>query len=114
MSVSFLKPKAIVGNLLVLRNAEVADAEFILQLRTDPLKGKFLSYTPNDLHLQIIWLEKYLLDLEQVYLIIQDKFDDKYGTVRLYYKKCLSFSWRSWILKEGSPAGFAVESALIM
>lgn len=43
------KPEFIVGRNIILRNANESDSEFILKLRTDPSKGKFLSNTSTNL-----------------------------------------------------------------
>jgi hypothetical protein len=63
---------------------------------------------------QILWLDMYEKDFSQVYFIIKDKFLNKIGTVRLYDIKNKSFSWGSWIIKDGSPFYYAIESALIV
>ena len=110
----FSKPQRIVGKDLILRNAEQSDAEFILKLRTDAFKGKFLSKTRNNIAGQREWLKRYEQDASQVYLIITDKNGETYGTVRLYDAKSESFCWGSWILKQGSPVSFSIESALIV
>jgi RimJ/RimL family protein N-acetyltransferase len=110
----FFKPKKVIGRTVVLRDATTADADFILQLRTDPTKNQFLSKTPDDLRLQIEWLDKYGLDNSQIYFIIEDLSGEKFGTVRLYDIIGDSFCWGSWILRDGRPSGFAMESALII
>lgn len=114
MSASFIKPSKVIGKTVVLRNATVDDAEFILGLRTDPVKGRFLSATSNDVEMQKAWLAKYAGDNSQVYFIIEDMQGERYGTVRLYDQQGDSFCWGSWILREGRPSGFAYESALMV
>lgn len=108
------KPKKIIGNRIVLRDASREDAAFILGLRTDPVKGKYLSATSSNLDLQISWLDKYASDTSQIYFIIEDLHGERYGTVRLYDARGDSFCWGSWILREGRPSGFALESALMV
>ncbi|MEO8250697.1 MAG: GNAT family N-acetyltransferase [Burkholderiales bacterium] len=110
----FVKPQKIVGNNVVFRNANKDDAAFILQLRTDPVKGKYLSKVENEINIQVAWLEKYEKDDTQIYFIIENKSSEKFGTIRLYDKIDDSFCWGSWILKEGRPSGFAMESALMV
>lgn len=114
MTASFVKPRKVIGRNVVFRDATPADAEFILGLRTDPVKGRYLSATANDVELQKAWLEKYAGDTSQVYFIIEDQEGERYGTVRLYDQQGDSFCWGSWILREGRPSGFAVESALMV
>lgn len=110
----FIKPEKVLGKNVVFRNANQNDAEFILQLRNDPVKGKYLSSTSSDLELQIAWLEKYASDNSQIYFIIEDKNGERFGTIRLYDVQENSFCWGSWILREGRPSGFAMESALLV
>lgn len=110
----FKKPRHIYGNNIILRNAEIDDAEFIVALRTDPIKGRFLSATSTDVNQQRMWLDKYCRDSGQVYFIIEDRYGERFGTVRLYDAQHDSFCWGSWILKEGRPNGFAMESALMV
>jgi RimJ/RimL family protein N-acetyltransferase len=114
MPPSFVKPAQVIGRNIVLRNARPDDAEFIVSLRTDPAKGKFLSATSPDVTAQVAWLEAYADDDSQVYFIIEDKAGVRHGTVRLYDQRGPSFSWGSWILADGRPSGFAVESALMV
>jgi RimJ/RimL family protein N-acetyltransferase len=111
---TFIKPQKVIGADVVFRNADKDDAAFILGLRVDPVKGKYLSKTSGDLSDQIAWLEKYEKDDSQIYFIIEDKKGERFGTIRLYDVQGDSFCWGSWILKEGRPNGFAIESALMV
>lgn len=110
----FKKPKRIIGHRLIFENATVVDAEFILGLRTDVSKCKFLSHTENNLEKQIKWLESYSKDDSQIYFIIKDFEFNNVGTVRLYDQQDSSFCWGSWIIKDKSPSFYAIESALIV
>lgn len=109
-----LKAKAIIGDDLVFRDVCVDDAAFILMLRTDAEKSQFLSHTQNDLGRQVAWLNDYKTDRNQAYFIIENKTGEKVGTVRLYDQVGDSFCWGSWILKQGTPASYGIESALIV
>ena len=110
----FFKPTQIIGHKLIFENATVKDAEFILSLRTDIIKSKFLSHTENDLEKQIKWLKSYSNDDSQIYFIIKDFELNKVGTVRLYDQQGSSFCWGSWIIKDKSPSFYAIESALMV
>jgi RimJ/RimL family protein N-acetyltransferase len=114
MKPGFRKPSKVIGSSVVFRNAVGDDAQFILNLRTNPDKGKFLSKTSADLGAQVDWLDRYSTDPDQVYFIIENLSGERFGTVRLYDQKADSFCWGSWILSEGRPGGFAVESALMV
>lgn len=110
----FVKPKAVYGHQLMFRDATVADAEFILLLRTDASKNRYLSATSSDVQQQRDWLGRYGADASQIYFIICKRDGQPVGTVRLYDQQGDSFCWGSWIKSDDAPAGFGVESALII
>ncbi len=101
------------GKTLSFRDAEMDDAEFILSLRTDEKKSRFLSQTSSDLDAQRTWLENYAAGEGQAYFIIQHQ-EEPIGTVRLYDARDNSFCWGSWILKDGRPSQAAMESTLMV
>ena len=102
------------GKTLILRNAEVADAEFILSLRSDSKKSRYLSQTSSEFSQQVAWLNNYTGKTDQAYFIIETKQSVPLGAVRLYDAKSNSFCWGSWILKDGAPQSAAIESALMV
>lgn len=101
------------GKTLAFRDARVDDAAFILSLRTDPKKSRYLSATMPDLDAQRAWLQGYTSATDQAYFIIEHQ-DEPIGTVRLYDARADSFCWGSWILKDGRPSQAAMESALMV
>jgi RimJ/RimL family protein N-acetyltransferase len=101
------------GETLEFRDACESDAEFILSLRTDDKKSRFLSATKNDLEAQKAWLAQYAAAEDQAYFIIAFN-GEPIGTVRLYDAQQESFCWGSWILKDGRPRQAAMESALMV
>lgn len=113
-SPSFKKPKIILGKNLIFRNATMEDAAFIFELRTHKKKSTHISKTSQDIKHQEIWLQKYDDDCKQVYFIILNKDGESVGTVRLYDIQGDSFCWGSWILKEGTPSVYAIESAMLV
>lgn len=108
------KPARIAGHHLAFRNAEVADAAFIVALRTDPEKSKYLSATSPDVARQVAWLENYAADNSQIYFIICERSGPPIGTVRIYDCHGDSFCWGSWILADGVGASASIESVLII
>ncbi|MEN9986235.1 MAG: hypothetical protein RI925_1737 [Pseudomonadota bacterium] len=111
---AFVKPRQVIGNNLVFRDATPEDAEFIVALRTDETKSRFISKTSTDVSQQVAWLESYAQDNSQVYFIMEDREHNPVGTVRLYDQQGPSFCWGSWVIREGSPSSYAVESALMV
>jgi RimJ/RimL family protein N-acetyltransferase len=99
---------------LIFRDANEADAAFILQLRTDSQKSRYLSTTDADIEKQKAWLREYAQKQDQAYFIIENLQGEALGTVRLYDAQENSFCWGSWILKAGVPQTVAIESALMV
>lgn len=96
------------------RDASVADAAFILALRTDSRKAQHLSSTSPAMDQQQAWLADYATRTDQAYFIIEDASGEPLGTVRLYDPQGDSFCWGSWILQDGAPNSAAIESALMV
>lgn len=101
------------GKTLAFRDVRVADASFILSLRTNTEKSRYLSGVSGRLADQQVWLESYAVDDDQAYFIIEYQYEP-IGTVRLYNPQHNSFCWGSWILKDGLPNHAAMESALMV
>lgn len=108
------KASYIKGRNTVLRNATEDDAEFILSLRLDSNKNKYLSKTAIELQAQQQWLISYKISNDQAYFVIEDLMTNPIGTVRIYDAKSNSFCWGSWILKPNAPFYFAMESAMLI
>lgn len=101
------------GRSIELREVELADAEFILRLRTDPVLARHLNTTPRDLAAQQSWLQRYEQATDQAYFVIAANGADV-GLVRLYGAVGRRFSWGSWILGPAAPKAAAIESALLV
>jgi RimJ/RimL family protein N-acetyltransferase len=105
------------GKSANLRIVVIEDAEFLLSLRLDPEKNRYISSVENDLGKQIDWLKSYKereKRREEYYFIIEDKSGSPFGCLRLYDFIEKSFCWGSWILKDDRPSTMAVESALLV
>jgi RimJ/RimL family protein N-acetyltransferase len=107
------KAAQIVGKTLQFRDANLADAAFILSLRTDAERSRHLSAVSADLADQQDWLAHYAQAEDQAYFIIEHQ-QEAIGTVRLYDPQGDSFCWGSWILKSTSTSHAALESALMV
>lgn len=108
------KARKIAGRTLVFRDAAIADARFILELRTDSVKSRYLSATSPDLSRQEEWLGGYEKSGSQAYFIIEKPDGERIGTVRIYDPIEDSFCWGSWIVKDGSAPTCAIESTLMV
>lgn len=101
------------GKTLRFRDATISDAAFILSLRTDEDKSRYLSPVTGAIVDQQAWLHSYLQMDNQAYFIIEHS-GESIGTVRLYESKGDSFCWGSWILAASCPNHAAIESALMV
>ncbi|MGX2985011.1 GNAT family N-acetyltransferase [Helicobacter sp. 23-1048] len=107
--------KFIAGKSINLREVGIADAEFILALRCNEEKAKFLHKTENDLAKQIAYIENYKTKENEWYFIIESKSGEQLGTVRIYdVVDNDDFCWGSWIIKDSAPANAAIESVLLV
>ncbi|EKM0362637.1 GNAT family N-acetyltransferase [Cronobacter turicensis] len=106
--------KLIKGKNIILRNAQPDDAEFIVNIRTDAKKGRFISSTSSDIEKQREWLQSYLQSNGQAYFVITDMDGNSLGTVRLYDQQGNSFCWGSWVITDSAPSNTAIESALLV
>ncbi len=97
------------GITIVLREAEVRDSAFILQLRTDEKKSRFLHKQENDLQKQIKYMENYKQKLNEWYFVIEDKEGNPLG-VNSIYPTYNAFALRNnlafyeigrWIMRDG-------------
>ncbi|GAA4012801.1 hypothetical protein GCM10022212_03280 [Actimicrobium antarcticum] len=113
-SIQIRKVGRIHGRSLILRNACVTDAKFILKLRMDENKSRHISKISGELISQQNWLEEYEKSNSEAYFIIENLYGIPLGTVRLYDARGDSFCWGSWILKDGVPVNAAIESALMV
>lgn len=107
------KAARVMGKTLTFRDVTVEDAAFILSLRTDSEKARYLSAVSGDIADQRAWLKRYAQTDDQAYFIIQFQ-DEPIGTVRLYDPRGDSFCWGSWILSKTRPSQAAMESALMV
>lgn len=108
------KKDVIRGNSILFRNACEDDASFIVNIRNDEKKSRFISATSPDIQVQKQWLKDYQRSENQAYFIITNFDDEPFGTVRLYDQQGDSFCWGSWVLSSDAPSHYAIESALMV
>jgi RimJ/RimL family protein N-acetyltransferase len=102
------------GANLVLRDATEADAAFIHDLRTDPVKSRYLSPTSSRVEDQAAWLRAYAAREDQAYFIICDREYRPLGCIRLYEPQGDSFSWGSWLMVNGQAPMTSIEAVLLV
>ncbi len=106
----------VVGPAFRLRPITLEDSAFIVSLRCDPERSRFLGKTSPDIRAQEHWLENYSQREGDYYFIVENLSGLPEGALALYdvavTDKGKSGEWGRWILKRGSMA--AVESALLL
>lgn len=90
---------------LSIRSVEIDDAAFILKLRLDIKKSKFLNNVEDSLEKQKQWIQEQRFRENDYYFIIEDQKKNKIGTVGLYdiNIKESSFNWGRWIIIDNAP-----------
>lgn len=97
------------------RLVRVKDAEFIMSLRTDPIKSRFLSSTSNDIEAQKSWITNYKereANGEDYYFMYEYK-GKKAGVNRLYEIEGNHFVHGSWLFANDVPPYCAIAAAVI-
>lgn len=106
--------KYIKGKNISLRDIELDDANFILQLRLDDDKNRYLHKTSPILEDQINYINSYKQKDNEYYFIIESQTAEKLGTIRIYDVIDESFCWGSWLMMDDAPRTAALESALLI
>lgn len=105
--------KPIEGKYVNLREAEVEDAAFILSLRTDPKKARFIHKTDANLQKQIEYMKHYKTLDDEWYFIIENKQHEPLGTTRIYGVCGTQYTGGSWLMKNGALPEETLEGALL-
>jgi RimJ/RimL family protein N-acetyltransferase len=109
-----LQSESLQGKFVNLREIKLEDAEFVLKLRCDEKKSKYLHKTENNLQKQIDYIKRYLDKDNEWYFIIENKQHRPIGTVRIYDVKGKQFTGGSWLMEEGATANEVLEGSLLV
>ena len=105
--------KPLEGKYVNLREVELDDAAFILSLRCDEKKARFLHKTENNLEKQIEYLKRYKTLDNEWYFIIENKRHEPLGTTRIYNVCGNQYTSGSWLMKDGSLPEETLEGSLL-
>ena len=108
------KPNRVYGANIFLRDIDEQDADFVLGLRKDPVKSKYLSAISGSLEDQVNWIREYKNKRDQAYFIVCDKLGNKLGCIRMYEPMANSYCWGSWLMISGLSVYVSIESALLI
>ncbi len=97
-----------------LREVNISDAEFILDIRLeDQERNQFINPVSPDVELQKSWIQKYLQKEDDYYFIIENIFThEPEGLIGLYDIDNKKAEWGRWVIKKGSLA--ATESVYLI
>ncbi|MDO5774807.1 MAG: GNAT family N-acetyltransferase [Spirochaetales bacterium] len=102
--------EALIGKYVTLREVRVEDADFILKLRCDDKKSRFLHKTDYNLEKQQSYIRHYLEIQNEWYFIAEDKNGARIGTYRIYDVQGDSFCIGSWLMADGVSAEQSFET----
>ena len=102
------------GKYVDIRFVNVKDSEFILSLRCDEKKAKFLHKTEYDVEKQRQYIERCLSLDNEWYFIITNKKGEPIGTYRIYDLKEDSFCIGSWLMIEGATPEQVLEGEYLV
>ena len=108
------KKEELQGKFVNLREVTVSDAKFILDLRCDPKKSRFLNKTEYNIDKQIAYINRYLTLDNEWYFIVENKQHTPLGTVRIYDVQGTQYTGGSWLMKEGSTPAEVIEGSLLL
>lgn len=100
---------------LTVRCVDIADAEFILNLRTNERLRRFISYTEDNIDNQRKWIENYKYREQaglEYYFIFMLK-EKRLGVARIYSIEKDHFTQGSWLFSPDAPVGSAVLGNII-
>lgn len=104
------------GKSILLRSVNVNDAKFILQLRLDDKKNKFLNKVNNSLTEQEKWIKNQRNRKNDYYFIIEQLDGQRVGTIGLYdidFEKG-TFNWGRWIIIDNALPTTIIESSYLI
>jgi hypothetical protein len=99
---------------LNLKLATELDASFILNLRTDESRTKYISPISNKLEDQIAFIRQGKRREFEKYFIVLNRELSRIGTIRIYNVGLNSFVWGSWIFLKMTSVIYPVEAALMI
>ena len=102
------------GTYVNIRPVNVNDAEFILSLRCDEKKSKYLHKTEYNIDKQVQYIERCLGLDNEWYFIITRKGGEPIGTYRIYDLKEDSFCIGSWLMVDGATPQEALEGEYLV
>lgn len=109
-----ISAEALKGKFVNLREVTTDDAEFILKLRCDEKKSKFLHKTEYNVEKQVDYIKSYLKKDDEWYFIVENKNHKPLGTVRIYDVKGKQYTGGSWLMVDEASPSEVLEGSLLL
>lgn len=91
------------------------DAEFIVKLRTNPKLSRFIHHTENNVLKQRAYINSYKqrerIGTDYYFMFILH--EEPVGVARIYNIEDTTFTFGSWVFKEGLPYWVSIAGAII-
>lgn len=103
------------GFLYRLREVNLSDARFIVNLRNNEDLNRYINTTSDSLELQQVWLKDYFKRSNDYYFIVENINSlEREGLISLYDINIINNEgeWGRWIIKPGSIS--SIESAFLI
>jgi len=101
------------GRSLILREATIADAAFIVALRGNPLLSEFIHPASPSVAIQEDWLVEYASRPDDYYFICEDAGGKPWGTIRIASVHGNAFETGSWVFCPDAPVGVSVQAMFL-
>ena len=102
------------GKYVNLREIELGDAEFVLKLRCDEKKSRFLHKTEYDVPKQEAYIARYKGLNDEYYFIIESKDGKPLGTIRMYEMSEDDFVSGSWLMVDDALVQEVLDGNFLM
>ncbi len=109
-----VKTEVLQGEYVNLREVELSDAAFILMLRTNEKKSRFIHKTENNLDKQVEYSKRYKTLDDEYYFIIERKNGQPVGTICLYDLHETRCTPGSWLASDEATPAEVLESDLLL
>ena len=104
------------GQFCTLRPVQIEDAEFIMELRNDARRARYISAGSDSVDAQRLWIRRYLERRklgEEYYFVACDINSEAWGVIRLYDIQADECTGGSWVMRKGSPTAVSLETYLL-
>ncbi len=100
-----------------MRPVRLSDADFIFSLRTNQYLSRHLNKATSSVEDQVKWISEYKkreTEQKEIYYLIEDGNQMRYGTYRIYNIVGAEATFGSWLMQQDAPPFLAIKSDLLI